>query len=132
MHKRFCVRRLQCLCYLSSDSQRVRPRQGPGAQASVQRLAPDVLHDDKERPLVLTNFEDLADKGMVKRGCRQGFAAKALAGHGVGGEMCWQELDGDTPIQTRIVSQVDLAHSAAGEALEDLVRTDLGARAQSH
>ena len=45
--------------------------------------------------------------------------------------MCRQKLNGDTPIQTRVVCRLDLAHSARAEALEDLVRTDLGASTQS-
>lgn len=51
----------------------------------------------------------------------QRFAAKALAGYDVSGEMGWQELNGDTTIKARVVCQIDLGHPAFAELFQNAV-----------
>jgi hypothetical protein len=103
-----------------------------GSHAGRERFSSYILHHEIYGAVIFGNFEDLADKWVIQ-GCRsQRFAAKALPGYDVSGQMGRQKLDGDATIQMRIVCEVDYAHSAGAETLQNLVRTELCTRSQSY
>ena len=50
----------------------------------------------------------------------------------VGSKRGGQNLDGDVSPQPRVAGPVDLAHSTGPQRTDDLVRSELGARLDSH
>jgi hypothetical protein len=66
-----------------------------------------------------------------QRGDRTGFAIEPLAHGGVGQGAGGHGLDRDVPPQPRVVRAIHLAHPAAADGLDDLVRSHLCTRQHS-
>ena len=109
------VRRVQRLADLDPVGDRLFDRDRPG-----NRLALDELHHQVAAAFVLTDIEERADVGMV-----QGRDGVRLAFEPLG-ERTLQRLDRDVPIETDIVSAIDIAHSARSGLFLDLVWTESG------
>ena len=92
-----------------------------GAQDVGERAALHVLHGDEVGVGVLAPVVDGDDVGMVEVGGRLGFAAEPLDEVRVGGELGEQHLDGHRAIEQQVACQEDVGHSAAPDALLDLV-----------
>jgi hypothetical protein len=69
---------------------------------------------------------------MVQRGNRLRFALKALLCFSIGGQMRRQDLDRDGAIQARVERAIHLSHAACSQWRLDFVRSESGARAESH
>ncbi len=90
----------------------------------LQRQAVQKLHGDERLAVVLANFVDGADIGMVQGRCGLGFALEAGEGLGVLGNIIGQELQGDEAMQLHVLGLVDDTHPAAAELLDDAVVRD--------
>ena len=75
-------------------------------------------------PVLLANFINRADVGMVQCGCGLGLALKTGECLRVTGDLLGQELEGDEAMQRRVLGLVDDAHPAAPELLDDAVVRD--------
>ena len=87
----------------------------------LQGLAGDVLHHDPGAPVHLRDFVDFADKWVIERRGRAGFAVEALQGTSVVSHAITQELDGDVATELRVFGEENLAHTALAEAVENSV-----------
>ena len=67
------------------------------------------------------------DVGMVERGKQLRLAREARQAVGIGGDGRRQQLERDVALQPSIARAVDLAHAAAAQRRDDLVRADPGA-----
>ena len=87
---------------------RIERQRQPALNFLEQRLATDVFHGDIGLPLVVADVIDGDDVGVCQPGRRPGFAREAFA-QLVGLEVAAQEhLDGDVPIEGRVVGKEDL------------------------
>ena len=118
------VRRRQRVADLCDDPHCFRDRQRPPPQALRQRFALVVGHRDERLSLELSDFVDRGDVRVVQgaRGARltqQAFSG-LLARRGAG----LKELQGDMPVQLRVLGQPDGAHPTGAEMTDDAVVGD--------
>ena len=90
----------------------------------LQRHAIEKLHGDEGLPVLLADFVDGADVGMVQGGCGLGFALKTGEGLRILGNFFGQELQRDKAAQLYVLGLVDDTHAAAAEFLDDAVVRD--------
>jgi hypothetical protein len=83
-----------------------------------------VLKDDEAVIALLPDLVNSADVRVIKSGCDFGLSQQTLLGALIGRDFCWEEFNGDFPLQPLVLSQVDLAHAAAPEFLDDAVMRD--------
>ncbi len=67
-----------------------------------------------------------ADVRMIELRDRPGLTLEALFSLGAFGEVLGKYLDGDRPVEARVVGFVDLAHAARTDGLENFVWAKLG------
>jgi hypothetical protein len=84
------------------------------------------LHGDERFAVLIVNFVDGADVGVIQRRGSFRFALKAAKGLWVFGYFTWQELEGNKPAELEILSLVHHAHAATTEfPVGAVVRDDL-------
>jgi hypothetical protein len=64
---------------------------------------------------------------MVESRHRLRLALEALDEQRVGRQPCWEHLEGDSAVESRVESRVDLAHSSRTELAGDPVVSELAA-----
>ena len=95
-----------------------------GANGAVERLAVEVLHDDVRILVMLAEFKDDDDVGMLEHADGAGFAQKTLAHLGVVGEAGGHDLERDQTPENGVAGLVHHAHTAAADQFDDLVLAD--------
>ena len=96
-------------------------RNQPAASECLERLALDVLHDDERAAVGVADLVDFADEGMIERGGGERLPPQTLARDLVVLAVGSEELDRDTPLETRVVCEKHLAHAAGAEGREETV-----------
>jgi hypothetical protein len=111
---------------LAQDPQRVLGRQATEAlEARVEGLALEELHDDVGAAVgVVAEVEDLHDAGIGDRGRGPGLVEEPLDDVLVGRQRRLQHLDRGAASEQRVLGQVDRAHAALPELLDDAVRAE--------
>jgi hypothetical protein len=104
---------------LDGDGDRERP---VTADAVAHVLPLDVLPDHVEAAVGEAGevVED-GDVGMLDLGGEAGLAQEPRLRRGVGGQVLAQDLDHPQLLQVEVADEVDLAHAAAPQPLDDLV-----------
>ena len=64
---------------------------------------------------MLTEFVDVADIGVLKRGCGARFAAEALQRLRIATQFLRQELQCDLAAQLQVLGAIDHSHSSAAD-----------------
>ncbi len=107
-----------------------RPEAVSGGQDLLEVPSFDVLHRDEEHPgrAVLTDIVDGDDAGVVEAACglrlpEESFAE--LVGD-LGVDIEPQGLERHHAVDERVAGEIDDAHGAPAERLDDLVATDVG------
>ena len=85
----------------------------------------DVGHRDVVRPVDLADVVHRADVGMPQRGGGPGLAVKPLEQFGRRLLLEVRRLEGDLPLELRVLGQVDHAHRALAQSLDDAVTAEL-------
>src|SRR5262245_17504423 len=98
----------------------------------AQRGAIHPLHRDVRPGTVHADVVDRDDVGMIQGGSGTGFALESLDAIGIRGEVLPQHLDRHDASEPLVAGAIDLAHAAATERLEDLVRSEARAGVKSH
>ncbi len=94
------------------------------ADAALERLAVEQLHDDELLPVVIADVVQRADVRVVERGRDARFALEALDCLRIAREVGRQHLDGDLAAEPRVLGAIDDAHAAAVEDFDDAVMRD--------
>ena len=111
---------------LLGEPDHLRLRHGAAAKDGIERLARDVLHDQKIEPLGGVEVVDDGHVGMAQTREAERLAAEPPA-RGItcrcgGGK----ELDGDIPLEMLVAGAVDDTHATGPDAFDDaVVREDL-------
>ena len=132
VHDPLPVRLVERVGDLDAVAQRLIERQRALAEPVAERLALEVLHDEV---LGLALAADVVERADVRmRELRDGLrlALEALARFGRRGHVRRQDLDGDRPLEPRVLRLVNLPHPARADRRDDLVGTEAGTRCEAH
>ena len=92
-------------------------------EASVERLAFEVLHDEEVDSILRADVVKDADVRMLQAGNGFGFAIETGAQFGVGAEVRRKNFDGNDALETSVAGFVDLSHAAGADGGLDFVRS---------
>src|SRR6202034_2464294 len=84
------------------------------------------FHGDEAASVVLADFVDGADVGMVQSRGGSRLPAETLQGQGVPGELIGKEFEGDKAGLFLVLRLVDDSHAAAAKSFKDLVAGNPG------
>ena len=132
MHDPRAVRGVEGARDLDRNCQHLVERQRAVAETIGERLAFEILHDEKIGEVLPTDVMERADVRVRELGDRAGFTLETLAELRVSRESLRKDLDGDDAIESRVARFVDLAHAAGPQGGEDLVRAEADAGGQGH
>ena len=126
------MRGLERRCDLRADSQHVAKRQRAPRQGLGERLAIDQLHDETTDPVELGQLMQRGDVAMIQGSQCPRLAPESDETVGVVAVGRMHHFDRHVAVQGRVVSAVDLAHSAHAEACDDLVGAKSRAWCEPH
>src|SRR5438874_13064348 len=115
------MRRIERVGNLDSQLQQGLELQWLVRNEMPERLAFQELHHDEWVAIVLSNFMDGADVGMIQSGGCPRFTLKPLQGLAIGRKLVGQELQGDVAAQTQILGLVDDPHASAAESFQNTI-----------
>ena len=127
MNDALSMRRAERVGNLHRNLEGVVERQRALRQPVGQRLAFEILHDEKRRALLSADVVEGADVRMGELRDRAGFTIEAFAELPIGRERLRNDFDRDRAIEPRVAGFVHLAHAAGPEGGDDLVRAEAGA-----
>jgi hypothetical protein len=87
----------------------------------LESLSLQKLHHNERLALVLADFVDGTNVGMIQSGSSPRLALKPLQGYSIGGQPIGQELQGNVAPQGQVLGPVDHPHAAATQLLQDPV-----------
>ena len=87
----------------------------------LQSLTVEELHGDEGFAMLVVDFVNRADVGMVQGGSGLRLALETGEGLRIFGNFVGQELERDKAMQLDVLGFVDHAHAAAAEFLDDAV-----------
>ena len=93
----------------------------PSGDPLLHGLALQKLHGNEAMGIVLADFVDRADVGMIQRGSSARFAEKSFEGLLVAGNLIRKKLQGDGAAQRGVLGSVNHPHPAAAEFFDDAV-----------
>ena len=106
--------------------------EGAVAEQVAHRMAVQELADDVGCAFVRADVVDREDVRMVQRCSGAGFLFEAPEPVGIRRVDVRQDLDRDVTSKTRVVREIDLAHSSTAQQIQDLVRAEQSAGDQGH
>jgi hypothetical protein len=118
------LRRGQRVGNLRRHVERLVERQRAFLQPIGQRLAVEILHDEKRHALLIADVVERADvrMGELRDGAR--LAIEPIAEQRIGRECIGKDFDRDRAVEPGVSGFVDLAHTAGPEGGQDLERPE--------
>ena len=117
---------------LHRDVEQLADRRRAGQQQIAQRLAVDQLDGHVGDRVGRSHVVDRDDVGVRERRGRARFPLETLQPVRIGGQLRWEDLDGDVAAQTRIARPVNLSHPSSAERRKNLVRAETLSWGKSH
>jgi hypothetical protein len=124
MNDPFSVCGVEGICDLDSQRQNQFGLHRSPSNTVLQSQPVQVLHRDECFAVLVINFVNRADIGVIQCRGSFGFALKAAEGLRVFGYVVGQELEGDEATELHILSLVDNTHPAAAQLLQNAVVRD--------
>jgi hypothetical protein len=90
----------------------------------LQALSLQLFHDDEGMAVVIFDFVDGADGGVVKQGRGAGLALEAFHCLAVAGEIVGKKLYGDVAAEASVFRFVDHTHTAAAKLSQNSIVGD--------
>ena len=109
---------------LDSERQNEFGFQRTPSDALLQRHPVQKLHGDEGLPILLPDFMNRANIGMIQCGSSLSFSLEASQRLGVFGYFIGQKLQRDKSVEGYVLSLVDHTHPAAAQLLDDAVMRD--------
>src|SRR6266851_427222 len=91
----------------------------------LQRHAVQKLHDQERMAVLLADFIDRADIGMVEGRRSLSLSLETSQCLGISGDIVRQEFQGDKAMESGVLSLIHNTHPAAAELLDDAVVRDV-------
>src|SRR5262249_25581381 len=101
-------------------------------EAAGERLALQVLHDEKVGALLMTDVVERAEVWMTQRRNGAGLLLEAAKSLRIAAECGGQHLDRDEAVQPRIAGLIHLSHAAGAKQSDDFVDTEPRAGEERH
>src|SRR4029077_20920220 len=117
------------VCDLNRNLERVVELDPPSGESCRERLAFQILQDDEVGSILGPDLGKHADELRLNRRDGLGLAFESRFQFWIGGG---KDLDRNGAVQSRVACAVDLAHSAAADQRQDLVRAEASAGRQAH
>jgi len=121
----FLMRRVERIRDLNPQYQEYFCLQWPPRDSVLEGHTAQKLHSDECLPVLIVNFVDRANVGMIQRGRSFGFALEAAESLWVFGYVVGQEFKGNEAIQLNVLCLVHHTHTATTEPLDDAVMRDI-------
>src|SRR5208282_5754444 len=96
----------------------------PAGDTMLQRYTVEKLHDQEGMAILLPDFMDGTDIGMIEGRRRLRLALEAGQGLAIFDNVIGQKLQGDKAVEGDVLGLVNHSHSAASEFLDDAVMRD--------
>ena len=117
---------------LPGDRQRFLEWKRPLRDPIRERRPLDEFHDERGDATGILESVDLCDVWIVQCRQRPGLALETSQALRIRCHAGRQDLDRHVAIEARVTGAIDLAHSAASNQLDDVVRPDARATRQAH
>ena len=117
---------------LPGQAQRVVDLQGPARDSLRQRLALQILHDEKFDAVLAADIVERADMRMVESGNALRLTLEAFPKHRIDSQRRRQDFDRDDTLESRVARLVDLAHPTGAERRQDFIRSESGSGGERH
>ena len=127
MNDALLVGRFERVGDLPRDRDRVGEQEWPLADSIGERRTFDQLHDERAGAVHLFEAEHLRDVRVIQRRQDLGFALEAREPIAIGRQRVWQHLDRHLPLERRVFSSIDLAHSPFAQLGEDAIAPEIPA-----
>ena len=114
----------QCVGYVDGNGDNAFCIQGTGCDHVFQRHAVQILHGDESLSVMLADFVDCADVGMVQGRRSLSLSLKARQCLGILGHFIGEKLQRDESVQGYVLGLVNNTHASAAELLENAVMRD--------
>ena len=124
MHDALLVRGFERVGDLRRHRQRLVERERSPGDPLGQRRAFDQFEHERGAAGALLDAVNAGDAGMIQRREHLRLAAEPRQPIGVAGHARRQDLHGHVAAQPRIAGAIDLAHPAAAQQRDDLIRPD--------
>jgi len=95
-----------------------------GGDGVLERVAVEIFHGNEGAAIVLADFVNGADVGMIQRGRGSRFEAEAFERLRIVGDVFGEELKGYEAAEFRILGLINYAHAAAAQLLDCAVVGD--------
>ena len=118
------MRRIESIRNFDGEREKHLRLQRPPRDAMLQRQPVQKLHGDERLALMLANFVDGADVGMIQCGGSASFAAETFQSLRIAGKVFGKKLECDKATKLRVFGLVHHAHPAAAELFDDAVVRD--------
>src|SRR5262245_32044727 len=102
MNNAVAMRKRKSAGDLNRMTKRLIERQGAPFESRGQRFAFEILEHEKVDAVALSDVVKRADVRMRERGDGPGFAIEPLSKLRVVRNVCWQDLDGNSPIEASV------------------------------
>ena len=119
MNNAFAVGRVERVGNLDGQTEQKVGFEGFSGDPMLERQPVQKLHNDEWLAILLSDFINGADVGMVKGGCGLRLALEARQCLSILGDLVGQKLQGDEAAQSYILGLVDDTHPAAADLLHE-------------
>ena len=124
MNNAFGMRRDQRIRHLDRDLEQLLHLHGFAMQPLLQALPLQLLHDDEGVPVVIVDFVNRADVGMVQLRGRPRFPLKAVERLTIPNQVVRNELQSDMPAQAGVFGFIHYSHAAAAQFSQNAIVGD--------
>ena len=124
MNNALAVSRAECVRNLDPSFQDFFKRERFARNVLFQGLPLEVFHSNEGLSVVIADFIDGANIGMIQCGSSLSFAFKAAQSLRIWRESVRKELQGNEAVQLGVFSLVHNTHTAAAELFDDTVMRD--------
>ena len=121
MYNALAVRRLQRIGHLNPEVKQSLQFQRLALHQMLQRLPGQTLHHDEQPPIVLPNFVNRTNVGMVERRSSPRLAPKPFQSLGILGSFFRKKLQRDESPQRSVFRFVDNPHPTAAQHFQNAV-----------
>ena len=132
MDEGVAMRGVQRVGDLRADAKQVRHRHRALGQTGRQRLAVQQLHHEVGGAVHVAHVKEGAHARVREARDGPGFAIETIARLVRDRHVGSEDLDGHEAVEPGVAGLVDLAHAAAAEWRQDLVRTEAGTGLKTH
>ena len=118
------MRGVQRVGHFDRNVQKTIHRHGLAGDQVLERAAVEILHGDERMAVLLRDFVNRADVGMIQRGSGSRFATEPFKRLRVAGDVLGKEFQRNEAAELVVLGFVDDAHTSTAEFLDHSIVGD--------